>query len=34
MIWEIIGLREEITRVWKQNRAVYGAQKTWLQLKR
>jgi putative transposase len=27
-------LREEIERVWKANRAVYGARKVWLQLKR
>jgi transposase InsO family protein len=27
-------LREEIERVWKENRAVYGARKVWLQLKR
>jgi transposase InsO family protein len=27
-------LREEIERVWKQNRSVYGARKVWLQLKR
>jgi transposase InsO family protein len=29
--WE---LREEIERVWKENRSVYGARKVWLQLKR
>jgi len=23
-------LREEIARVWKENRSVYGARKTWL----
>ena len=28
------GLREEIERVWKENRSVYGARKVWLQLKR
>ena len=27
-------LREEIERVWKENRSVYGARKTWLQLNR
>ncbi len=27
-------LREEIERVWKENRSVYGARKVWLQLKR
>ena len=27
-------LREEIERVWKQNRSVYGARKVWLQLQR
>jgi transposase InsO family protein len=27
-------LRGEIERVWKENRAVYGARKVWLQLKR
>jgi transposase InsO family protein len=27
-------LREEIERVWKENRAVYGARKVWKQLKR
>jgi transposase InsO family protein len=27
-------LRDEIERVWKQNRSVYGARKVWLQLKR
>jgi putative transposase len=27
-------LREEIERVWKENRSVYGARKIWLQLKR
>jgi putative transposase len=26
--------REEIERVWKENRSVYGARKVWLQLKR
>jgi putative transposase len=29
-----LGLREEIERVWKENRSVYGARKVWLQLKR
>jgi transposase InsO family protein len=29
-----VGLREEIERVWKENRSVYGARKVWLQLKR
>ena len=28
------GLREEIERVWKENRSVYGARKVWLQLRR
>ena len=28
------GLREEIERVWKENRSLYGARKVWLQLKR
>jgi transposase InsO family protein len=27
-------LRDEIERVWKQNRSVYGARKVWLQLQR
>jgi hypothetical protein len=27
-------LREEVERVWKENRSVYGARKVWLQLKR
>jgi transposase InsO family protein len=27
-------LREEIERVWKENRSVYGARKVWLQLQR
>lgn len=27
-------LREEIERVWKENRSLYGARKVWLQLKR
>ena len=27
-------LREEIERVWKENRSVYGARKVWLQLRR
>ena len=27
-------LREEIERVWKENRSVYGARKVWLQLNR
>jgi putative transposase len=27
-------LREEIERVWKENRSVYGARKVWLQMKR
>jgi len=27
-------LREEIERIWKENRSVYGARKVWLQLKR
>ena len=27
-------LREEIERVWKLNRSIYGARKVWLQLKR
>jgi putative transposase len=27
-------LRDEIERVWKENRSVYGARKVWLQLKR
>jgi hypothetical protein len=27
-------LREQIERVWKENRSVYGARKVWLQLKR
>jgi len=27
-------LREEIKRIWKENRSVYGARKVWLQLKR
>ena len=27
-------LREEVERVWKENRSVYGARKTWLQLNR
>ena len=27
-------LREEVERVWKENRGVYGARKVWLQLKR
>ena len=27
-------LREEIERVWKENRSVYGARKVWIQLKR
>jgi transposase InsO family protein len=29
-----VELREEIERVWKENRSVYGARKVWLQLKR
>jgi transposase InsO family protein len=29
-----IELREEIERVWKENRSVYGARKVWLQMKR
>ena len=28
------GLREEIERIWKENRSVYGARKVWLQLRR
>lgn len=28
------GLRTEITRVWKENREVYGADKVWLELNR
>ncbi len=27
-------LREEIERIWRENRSVYGARKVWLQLKR
>jgi hypothetical protein len=27
-------LRDEIERVWKENRSVYGARRTWLQLNR
>ena len=27
-------LREQIERVWKENRSVYGARKVWLQMKR
>ena len=27
-------LREEIQRVWEENRKVYGARKVWLQLRR
>jgi transposase InsO family protein len=27
-------LREEVERVWKENRSVYGARKVWLQLRR
>ena len=27
-------LREEVERVWKENRSVYGARKVWLQMKR
>jgi putative transposase len=27
-------LRAEITRVWKENREVYGADKVWLELNR
>jgi transposase InsO family protein len=29
-----VELREEVERVWKENRSVYGARKVWLQLKR
>jgi transposase InsO family protein len=29
-----VALREEIERVWKGNRSVYGARKVWLQMKR
>jgi transposase InsO family protein len=29
-----LALREEIERVWKENRSVYGARKVWLQLQR
>jgi putative transposase len=29
-----VELREEIERVWKENRSVYGARKVWLQMKR
>ena len=29
-----VALREEIERVWKENRSVYGARKVWLQMKR
>ncbi len=29
-----VELREEVERVWKENRSVYGARKVWLQLQR
>jgi len=29
-----IELREEVERVWKENRSVYGARKVWIQLQR
>ena len=33
LVWDG-ALREEIERVWKENRSVYGARKVWLQLQR